>query len=158
MTSLVSLASSVTVGGESNTVDNTSTLADDYMLTAVIKTGASIHRGMLHFFIVPQDGTNVGSPATGSDAALTILNAPIGVDSMRPGDPLPGSSFKYLGSADLRGLATGTAYNFLFRGIGSLLGGSLTAKYSVFVLNMSGATLASSGSSISQTAITYTTA
>ena len=59
----------------------------------------------------------------GADGAFTLLTYPAGLDSMRPGDTLAGTSAKYLGSADLRGLSTATAYNFIFRGIASLFGG-----------------------------------
>ena len=71
---LASLATSATkiVGRESNSIDNTTTKAVDYLISCKIRTGTSPTGGEIEVWGAwSEDGTNYDGVQTGSDAAMT---------------------------------------------------------------------------------------
>lgn len=133
ITSLNSLANNGAAGGLA--VDNSTTLAEDALVSAVIATGASVGATANANIAViyaygSTDGTNYSDGVTGADAAQTLTSPPnlrtIGVVAT------PAASTTYRGGPF---------------SVARAFGGVLPKKWGIVVVNGSGGAFASSGGS-----------
>jgi len=132
------------VGRESASIDNTSTLADDYAASFLVTTGTSPTAGQIQIWaIFSEDGSNYDGNATGSDAGLT----PVPKENMKLVQSMPTTS------------TSNQAYRY---SIGSLarLAGQPLRKMSFFVTHNTAVNLNSTGGnhSITYTSIKYSSA
>jgi hypothetical protein len=142
------IASSTTAGRQSNTIDNTSTLADDYEVAVniVFPNSAPANDKTVYVYAAGYIGatnTWAGRPAlTGSDGSYTandITTTPMGV-------PLAGAFF----------MVQNTTGTFLIPSLATVFGGSLPQKIALVVMNYSGQTITTF--TATYRAITYTVA
>lgn len=141
------LASSFITGREGTAFDNSSATnpALDGSLDLAIKLGASAPTGDIQVGLtVTEDGTHYGSPATGSDQALTLpraFDASLLVQAPNGIWYWPGTSIIYLGKIECYGQASGATVRKIFAGLAAACGGSLPKKFSCFVMNQTGSAL-----------------
>jgi len=155
---VASLASSLLAGRESTAVDNTSGggttgLMDDAEIVAKLKMGGSAPTGDIYLAVTSApDGTLYGTPATGSDAGITLART-IPWDFLEDlrergatGLRLPGTGMYYLGKIDCYGVASGATLIGTFGSIAAALGAQkLPEKWGIAVFNQTGAALDSTG-------------
>ena len=143
---LASLSSSATAGRESTAVDNSSTLAIDYLVGGKITSGTTpTANNVIEVWAYgTYDGTEYTGAATGSDAALTPSNKGL----MKLIDII------YVTAT------SNVAYKFGPVSVANLFGGVCPQKWGVFVLNTSAVALNSTGGNheIYQTSVKYTSA
>lgn len=147
--SLASLATSSTllVGRESTAVDNTGTLAIDYLVGGKVTTGTSPTGGVIEIWAVGSyDGTTYVAGATGSDAGLT-LTQPEKVQ------------LRLLAVIDCDTTSNHT-YEWGVCSIAAAFGGIVPKKWSLFVVHSSGVNLNSTAGNheAKYTAVTLTVA
>lgn len=144
---LNSLANSTTAGRGSASVDNSTNLYDDAMLSIAVQTGAS---GLtapnccyVYIYGSSADGLFLGSSAEseGTDAAVT-LDTPTNL----------------LGPFVLNAPAASITYRLVIGSIASVFGGVMPYKWGFVLQNQTGAALAASGNTAVYTGITYTNA
>lgn len=154
LTSLGSYASR-----EGTLVDNTTTLAMDYVLSGSVKMGAAVSTGDIHVLASSSDGTNISSPATGTDAAITIPQIDK-LGSLSPGQAVPGTDLIYVGRVNCTGQAAAAVVKFDLGAVAlPVFGGNLPLKWAPVFVNCTGQGLdGTAGGTVSQTAITFTTA
>lgn len=143
---LASLASSATAGRESTAVDNSSTLAIDYLVGGKITSGTTpTANNVIEVWAYgTYDGTEYTGAATGSDAGLT----PSGKGLMKLIDII------YVTAT------SNVAYKFGPVSVANLFGGVCPQKWGVFVLNTSAVALNSTGGNheVYYTSVKYTSA
>lgn len=117
---------------ESNSVDNTTNLFLDALVMLKIKTGAGALAGDqvvdIYAAGTVDNGTSWPDTVTGSDAAIT-LNSP--------------TQLKLIGSIQVS--ATATTYKSEPLSVAGAFNGILPAKWSIIVVNRTGATLDATG-------------
>ena len=128
---------------ESTAVDNSSNLFLDADLYVNIKTGASgvLATGVVEVYLYcSHDGSTYPDVVTGSDAAITLVNPP---------------NVIFIGV--INAVANATSYDKTFPGIGAIMGGKVTKKWGVALVNKTGAALDSTAGNFSAkfTGITY---
>lgn len=120
---VASLAPSSTLlaGQESTAIDNTTTLALDYLLSGKIKTNATITAGgrIEVWAVASWDGTTYPDVFDGTDSAETVTNANIKSAICRL-------------VASMQVDATGT-YHFAGVSVASIFGGTVPPKFVLFV-------------------------
>lgn len=148
-TSLASLANDSTnllAGASSAVVDNTSNLSVDELVTGVIKMGTSPTAGNtieVRAWSILDDTPTYPDTITGSDAAITLTSANTkNAGAIKLGAIIPVDA------------TTSRLYAFSFS-LAQLFGGFVPKKWGIWIVNGSGATLASSGSVVSHTPIQY---
>ena len=153
LTSLGSYASR-----EGTIVANTSTLADDYIISGTIVMGAAVSKGDLYLLLSSSDGNNASNPATGSDASIVVP----GIDklgALQPGQTVPGTNLKFMGIIPANTLAAGAAADFVMGGVAAIFNGNPpNGGIAPVIVNCTGQALAASAGTIYYTAITFTTA
>jgi hypothetical protein len=121
---LASLATSSTklVGRESTAIDNSSTLALDYLISGKITTGTSptTSKSIEIWAVASWDGTTYPAGFAGSDAAGPTLIA-------------ENKACLALVASMATVATSDTAYHFTCRSIASLFGGVVPKKFSFFV-------------------------
>lgn len=132
---------------ESTEIDNSSTLAVDGMLHGVVTTGTSPVAGnTISIFVSGSDGTTARpGNLTGTDSTITPA----------------GEQTQFVLAAVIPVDATNNhAYEYFIGGLAALFGGMMPKKFSVIILNSSGAALNATGGnhSLFYTPITYTVA
>lgn len=134
---LASLATDSTklTGRESTAIDNTSTLAIDYLLSGKITTGTSptASKTIDVWVIGSWDGTNWPDVFDGTDSAETITSADIRTAIGRLAASLATSS------------TSNIAYYFGPVSVASLFGGVVPPKFVVFVTHDTGVNLNATG-------------
>jgi hypothetical protein len=127
---LASLATSTAaagVGRESAAVDNTADLADDAIVGGKIKTGTTTANTQIEIWVAGSyDGTSYTGGATGADAGLTLIPAVRILLKPLLTIPIPDT--------------TARTYTWA-ASIAQAFGGVMPKKWSIFVLNSSGANL-----------------
>lgn len=128
---LASLATSVTatgVGREATAVDNTSDLAIDSLVGGKIKTGTTTANTQIEIWCIGSyDGTSYSGSATGSNAALTLIPATRSLLKLLTIIPIPDT--------------TARTYAWGPFSVAQAFGGTMPTKWSIWVLNSSGASL-----------------
>ena len=137
---LNSLTASATVGRQSTVIDNTSNLYVDALVTAIITTAGSVASPFTVNVYVSgsEDGTNFDQDTAvmgASDAGYTI-DSPTNLRL----------------AAIINCSTTAKVYNKIFS-VAQLFGGVMPRKWVVVVTNTTGATLSSSGNSMSYSGI-----
>ena len=128
---------------QSNVVDNTSTLADDYEVAVTITPGtitASATTVVNVWVAALMDGTHYSGTVAGGDAAYTL---PTYKTQLKLGDIIGMNA------------STTVEYGKAFS-VANLFGGICPDKFVIVIDNETGATLNSSGNVINYQAITYT--
>lgn len=128
---------------ESTAIDNATNLYLDAMLYVALKLAAGTPAGEFTVYAYgSEDGTNYDENVTGSNAAITLRTS---------------HNLQVLGriNAYTSGALT---YKMTFTSVATALGGILPRKWGVVILNSTGLAMDSSGSSISYTGVTATTA
>lgn len=146
---LTSLASSSTLvaGRESTAIDNTSTLAIDYIVGGKTRAGAGtpIAAQMEYWAYGSYDGTTYSGGATGSDAGLTFTNEKTALRLL------------YIQPSDTTASHT---YEWGPYSISQAFGGVVPKKWGIFFVHSMSATLSATASDheMKYTAVNYTSA
>lgn len=138
VTALQSLASSATAGWQSDAVDNTSNLyLDDFFFIVLSFANTAPANSKCAFFYAAHsiDGTVYTNPASGSQGTITLVDVTTTAQAMRVLGSLPYTTQNEVAESVAMSMAV-TA------------GGLLPPKYSVAVINHSGAALNSSGNTV----------
>lgn len=126
---------------ESNAIDNTSTLAVDYVISVTLKTGTSPSAGgLIYVWIASSDGTDWTGGATGSDSSYTA-----GEEwQLQPLQVFTVSA------------TSNVVYKQVTPSLATYFGGTVPPKFSLIIENQSGAALNASSNGIEYTSIKYT--
>lgn len=151
VTNLASLGASAThvAGWESPTVDNTTNLYVDYLVSGKIALGNSATAGEIRLYVVPMlddstwpdvfDGTQ--SAETWSTTTIRDAAAVLGIALETRADP-----------------GTDDVYFIRKFSIAALFGGACPSKFALFVTHSTGVALAASGHQITVKGVYYTSA
>lgn len=142
------LASSLTAGREGTAINNSTntTPALDGSLTLAFNLNSSTAPtgDIIVGITLASDGTDYGTPATGSDAALTLPRS-FPIAEMEPDSAgilyIPRTSIIYCGKIECFGFAANSVVTKVFNGVAARCGGTIPALFSVFILNQTGSTL-----------------
>lgn len=129
---LASLASdtNLVAGRESNTVDNSSDLADDSLVMVQVKLGTTpTANRVVEIWAIGQDGTDIAGGATGLDANLT---------------PQSKGCFNMLGAIPTNS-TTGQVYLAGPFSIAQAFGGTMPKKWSLYIVQNTGAAFDATG-------------
>jgi hypothetical protein len=161
-TALSSLAASLLAGAESTAVDNTTNKGVDATVDVKIIYSAAVPIGRVYLGITfSGDGTAYGSPALGSDAALTLKQVPMFPTNFVPGPGgslfFPASMIAYATYLDMTGNATTPTVHIPIASVASCLGAPnmLPQKWGLFAQNHTNNAFAAAAVS-TYTWITYT--
>lgn len=161
-TTLSSLAASNIAGAESLLVDNTTNKYVDAQVEIKIIYSAAIPIGFAMFGITNSvGGTLVGSPAAGTDSALTLKQSPMFPNNFIPGPGgslyFPASSIFYAAQYDFTGNATTPTINFEIPSIAACIGSPqvLPTKWGIFTINRTSAAFGAACTA-TYTGVTYT--
>ncbi len=139
---LASLASDSNrlAGRESDAIDNSSNLYIDYLLSGVITTagsGLSDNKNIdVYIYAQQTDAPTYPAGITGSDANLTLNSSEV-----RDSGCVLAASIRTNNTAS-------TAYSFSAVSVAACFGGSVPERWGVFIVQNTGAALASSGNTI----------
>lgn len=161
MTSMATLTSSFTVGAASAAIVNTSTKAVDAQCSMKFVYSANVPNGLIWYGICQSiDSINFSNPWAGTDASVTLVQAPQLPTNFTPGPGgslyFPGSGIAYAISQNLAGFATTPTVYTPITSVASCLGcpNVMPQQWGVFTLNSSGNAYASQASTY--WTITYT--
>lgn len=143
---------------QSLAVINTTNKYLDAIISGNITLGATIGNGNIHVGLYGSDATSLAWPATGTDAALTLPGVAWGaLESLQPGQLVPGTNLTYFCKLGAIGVAAGTALGLPNLSVSQAfnLGGlGLPPQWGIWVANMTGFTLSASASVLNYNGIT----
>lgn len=129
---------------EATLVDNTTNLYLDAILSGKIRMGAAASAGDVYVLLNANDTSINLTPATGSDAAITVTQ----IDKfggLQMGQKVPGTELIFLGVIPAASFAAAGDVKFLFGSIAAAFGGNLPPKWAPIFVNCTGQALDSTG-------------
>ena len=109
---------------EGTLVTNAVNLFIDMIISGFITVGAALSTGDCYLLLSASDGTNTASPATGSDAGITIPSIDL-LGTLNPGDKVPGTELIFATKIRTRGIAATTKVSFEPIAVAALFGGTI---------------------------------
>lgn len=145
---------------EGTIVTNSSNLYIDMALSGSITLGAAASTGDAYILLSSSDGTTISSPATGSDAGVTLPGAAIpSFDSLQIGMTVPATDLIFLMKLSCRGLAAGAVVKFNNIYVAQAFGGNIPiGGWAPVLVNCTGQALSASASLFDYTGLKYTIA
>lgn len=141
-------------GREGTLVDNTTNLYLDAELSGNITMGAGVSVGDIYVLLSASDGTNISTPATGSDAAVGIAVIPFGLlGGLQMGQRVPTTGLIFLGTIGCAGSASGALIKYFFGSVAAAFGGNLPLKWAPVLVNGTGLVLSATASVTNYTGV-----
>lgn len=135
---------------EGTLVVNTTNLYLDAILSGHIVQGAAVSTGNIYILLSSSDATDISSPATGADAAITIPGiAMAGLETMLMGQIVPQTELVFLAKVACSGAAAGATTKYANLSVSQAfnLGGlGLPPQWAPVIVNCTGQALSATAS------------
>lgn len=156
---VITLASLASYAAQEGTlVTNAVNLFIDMIISGFITVGAAAAIGDCYLLLSSSDGTNISSPASGSNAVISpALNIDL-LGTLNPGDKVPGTELIFATRIKTRGIAATTKVSFEPIAVSQLFGGALPpGGIAPVIVNCQGQAFDATGGhfAINYTGLTY---
>jgi hypothetical protein len=132
---------------EGTLVVNTVNLYLDAILSGHIVMGAGVPTGDIFISLSSSDGTDISTPATGSDAAIAISVIPMQwMNFLQTGQKIPGTELIFLTKINCAGAASGATIKYGNISVAQAFGGNLPPQWAPVIHNCTGLVLSATAS------------